>query len=124
MTMAEEAVGRTDDTEIFTIVSFTEDEMGELRRSLKEAGGRLLEMKTVDAHASQQMALPYQNRIPVSQMISRGWQIRATVPRDNVEKFVDSLNDRQALQVLHRAQVPADWDAEPGSQRIEINLIR
>ena len=124
MTMAEEAVGRPDDTEIFTIVSFTEDEMGELRRSLKEAGGQLLEMKTIDAYASRQMALPYQNRIPVSQMISRGWQIRATVPRDNVERFVDSLSDRQALQVLHRAQVQADWDAEPGSQRIEINLIR
>lgn len=124
MTMAEEAIGRTDDTEIFTIVSFTEDEMGELRRSLKEAGGHLLEMKTIDAYASQQVALPYQNRIPASQMISRGWQIRATVPRDNMERFVDSLNDRQALQLLHRAQAPADWDAEPGSQKIEINLIR
>jgi hypothetical protein len=124
MTMAEEAIGRTDDTEVFTIVSLTEDEMGELRRRLKEAGGRLLEMKTIDAYASQQMALPYQNRFPASQMISRGWQIRATVPRDNVEMFVDSLSDRQALQLLHRAQAPADWDAEPGSQKIEINLIR
>ena len=124
MTMAEEAVGRPDDTEMFTIVSFTEDEMGELRRSLKEAGGHLLEMKTIDAYASQQMALPYRNRIPVSQMISRGWQIRATVPRDNVERFVDSLGERQALQVLHRTQVQADWDAEPGSQKIEINLVR
>jgi hypothetical protein len=70
------------------------------------------------------MAMPYQNRIPASQMISRGWQIRATVPRDNIGTFVDSLSERQALQVLHRAQAPADWEAGQDSQKIEINLIR
>ena len=83
-----------------------------------------LQPKTIDAYASQQMAVPYQNRIPPGQVISGGWQIRATVPRDNMAIFVDSLSERQALQVLHRAQAPANWEAGPESQKIEINLVR
>ncbi len=111
-------------TEVLTIVSLDGNEMAQLRDTLRDSGGRILEMQTLDAYSSQQVALPYQDRIPPSQAISRGWQIRALVPAENVEHFVSSLEKGSRMQLLHRSTEPPLWPSDPGAQNIQINLVR
>lgn len=111
-------------TEVLTIVSLDGDEMSQLRETLKQSGGRILEMQTLDAYSSQQVALPFRDRIAPSQVISRGWQIRAVVPAEKVEDFVSSLEQGKRMQLLHRKTEPPLWPADPGVQNIQINLVR
>jgi hypothetical protein len=124
--LSEEAMRgtRTDVTEVLTVVSLDEGEVDDLRERLRRAGGRLLEMRTLDAFATQQLAQPYQEKIPPSQIVSRGWQIRAAVPRSSVEDFIASFAGKSSLQLLHRATEPLSWSQERGHQNFEINLIR
>jgi hypothetical protein len=118
---AAEAAGQT---EILTIVSFTEDEVRQVRESIANNGGTLLEMENLDAAASQQAALPYQVQIPGYRNISQGWQVRALVPAARVEEFVASLRDLPRFQVLERMQVPDAGTPVPGVRNVQINLIR
>jgi len=111
-------------TEVLTIVSSVGDELRQLRESLAQTGGILLEMKNLDTTASQQVALPHQARIPRYQDISRGWQVRASVPLHQVEAFIASLEHQSSFQLLERVTVPASWASRPGSQNVEINLVR
>jgi hypothetical protein len=96
----------------------------QIRESLRQAGGRMLELRALDALTSQQLALPHQKRIPPTQTISQGWQIRAAVPRSSVDDFVASLEGESSLQLLHRTSEPLTWSQERGLQNFEINLIR
>jgi len=121
---AERARVGVDVTEVLTVVSLDGGEVGQIRESLRKAGGRMLEMHSLDALTSQQLALPHKNRIPPTQTISRGWQIRASVPRSSIDDFVASLEGESTLQLLHRTTEPLTWRQERGLQNFEINLIR
>ncbi len=111
-------------TEVLTVVSLNGGEVERLRESLRKSGGKLLEMRTLDAFASRQVALPYRESIPPTQVISRGWQIRAAVPHSSVEEFVSAIGRDASLQLLHRSTAPARWSRERGLQNIEINIVR
>jgi len=121
---SERARVRVDVTEVLTVVSLDGDEVDQIRESLRKAGGRMLEMRSLDAFTSQQLALPHQKRIPPAQTISQGWQIRAAVPRSSISDFVASLEEESSLQILHRTTEPLTWRQERGLQNFEINLIR
>jgi hypothetical protein len=111
-------------TEVLTVVSLNGGEVERLRESLRMSGGKLLEMRTLDAFTSRQLALPHQESIPPAQVISRGWQIRAAVPHRSVEEFVSAIGRDASLKLLHRSTAPASWSRERGLQNIEINIVR
>jgi hypothetical protein len=113
-----------DVTEVLTVVALDGGEVGQIRESLRRAGGRMLELRTLDAFTSQQLALPHRKRIPPTQTISQGWQIRAAVPRSSIDDFVASLEGDSSLQLLHRTTEPLTWRQERGLQNFEIKLIR
>jgi hypothetical protein len=121
---SERARVRGDVTEVLTVVSLDGGEVDQIRESLRQAGGRMLELRALDTLTSQQLALPHQKRIPPTQTISQGWQIRAAVPRSSVDDFVASLEGESSLQLLHRTSEPLTWSQERGLQNFEINLIR
>jgi anti-sigma factor RsiW len=121
---SERARLRGDFTEVLTVVSLDGGEVDQIRESLRQAGGKMLELRALDALTSQQLALPHQKRIPPTQTISQGWQIRAAVPRSSVDDFVASLEGESSLQLLHRTSEPLTWSQERGLQNFEINLIR
>jgi len=111
-------------TEVLTVVSLNGGEMDRLREDLRRSGGKMLEMRTLDAFTSQQLALPHQESIPPAQVISQGWQIRAVVPHSSVEEFVSAIGRDTSLQLLHRSTAPAAWSRQRGLQNIEINIVR
>ncbi len=119
----ETSAGGPGQTEILTIVSFTEDEVRQVRESLARNGGRLLAMEHLDAAASQRVVLPFQFQVPDYRNISRGWEVRALVPAAQVEEFVASLRELPQLQLLERTQVPGDG-SDPDLRNVQINLIR
>lgn len=115
---------RQEQTEVLTIVSLADGGEDRLRESLARTGGTLLEMTSLDGAESQRVALPHQNRIPRSQQISRGWQVRALLPLSQAEEFIGALEREPELRILERETVPASGISRPGTQNFEINLIR
>lgn len=112
------------ETEVLYLYAQGANDVEDLREILKQQGGRLLEVRTLDFNASQQAAAPVQNQLGAAQQVRQGWQIQATVPHSNIGPFVAALQRRQAYQLLQRQAAEPPAGKTPELQEIRINLFR
>jgi hypothetical protein len=112
-----------EEQETLTLLIERAEEIELLRRSIKDAGGQLLELKSLDEPATRSIARPYRAGIPASQVIRRGWRIRALLPADKTAAFIASVEKEPRQRLLGRSQAPAVPRPAPGIQSLEINVI-
>lgn len=117
-------MGLEEFTEVLTLLSLRDDEMEALRRSIGDAGGQLLELKTLDSSKSRGLARPFEEDIPAGQTISRGWRVRALLPAGKVAEFIEDIEGNSRLRILNRTRTPAARRPSPGIRSLEIIVIR